>query len=450
MSTEQSPNNSKTRMLLPLDGPVGGNTIIDTSIGGTVPKIFSVGKAVFSADQAKFGDTSLRCYGLDNSLKCIASPEWNFGRSTWYIAASFYALAEPCTFCFYKDDDNYMGLQLVKWGGQFAGHAGFKIRYIRDGRVIAETGEVLTGSLHIMNAWAHFVLQGRVDTATGLMCLESFVDGNFSLKLTIPTDTNRLDFGSWPLYFGRCPIAGRVGLGGLDGFIDEVLVHGDFLLDDGPGGPLAGAGGYSLPTQVTHNRRKITGIGAHNVYEPGFKIRGEGTHLVGGKQISMTGAGQSHVYERFKISNGGQHNVYAGEFKVTGSGEHNVGSVSAVQLRRFKVTGGGQHNVYDSFKVTENGQHTLLSLAIKITGSGQHDVLKRVKMRGEGTHSVRHAILLREAGVHDVKKTATTYQLYYAFAGEPDLESAPWETFASLPHETAAITGEGKHYFPPQ
>lgn len=445
MSKAQSTNDTNTRMMLHLDGLVGSQTIVDDARGSTSPKTFQIKNAVLADDQVNFGVTSLGCYGLDNSLKVIASPEFNFGTSVWTLDAWFYSNgnAEPCVFCWYLDDDNYFGYQLSQWKPTTASYV---LRYMLNGRLIAES--TLFGSSVMGVGWAHFVLEGGLETSptTGLPLVRSYVDGGIGKTMHIPAEINGLNFGSWPLYVGRCPIAGRAGLGGLDGFIDEVRLHAGPILAS-PGDIPAAGGSYDLPTQASAIRRKITGTGRHNVYEPGFKIRGEGVHLVGGKQIRITGIGQHNVREPFKVRGAGQHNVLESGFKIRGEGEHNVGSISATQLRRFKTTGTGRHNVYDSFQIRGDGTHTLLSLAITIRGAGQHDVRRLYAIRGEGQHSVRHAIQITESGLHDVKKTTTKFALYYQFGSEPDLDAAPWQTFASLPYETPTITGTGKHYF---
>lgn len=437
MSKAQSTNDENTRMMLHLDGIVGTQVIVDDALGSLAPKTFVVGNAEFTTEQVNFGATSLRCYGLDNSIKVQGSPEWNFGRSVWTVDAWFYALAEPCAMCWYLDDENYMGFVLVRWTTTTAT---YRIRYVLQGRVIGESNLF---TANVMGEWTHLAMSAAINVISSLPAVSSHYDGVLGKTFTNTSDVPTLDFGSFPLYVGRCPIEGRAGLGGLDGYLDEVRVHaGPLITTDIPAGTE-----YDLPTQATALRRKITGTGRHNVYEPGFKVRGEGVHLVGGKQIRITGAGQHNVREAFKVRGTGQHNVLESGFKVRGEGEHNVGSTSATQLRRFDITGTGRHNVYDSFQIRGNGTHTLLSLAIQIRGAGQHDVRRRYSIRGEGQHSVRHAIQLTERGIHDVKKTTTKYALYYLFGSEPDLDAAPWQTFAALPYETPAITGTGKHYF---
>ena len=150
----QQTNNALTRLLLHFDGSDGDTTFVDSAVGNIATHSFS-GGGVLSSDQARFGPTSLRCYGVNGGVRVAAAPDWNFGNSAWTIDCWIYPLFGPVSpFCFYLDDDNYMGF--VSQGvaqGESSSNARMRFAYKLNGRMIDEDGPAVIGVA--LNQWNH-------------------------------------------------------------------------------------------------------------------------------------------------------------------------------------------------------------------------------------------------------------------------------------------------------
>jgi len=101
------------------------------------------------------------------------------------------------------------------------------------------------------------------------------------------------------------------------------------------------------------------------------------------------------------------------------------------QLRESRYEIAGAHNLTVAMRLESAGTHNVTT-AGSLQSAGSHNVMRRVRLESVGNHEIAGDIL---------------YELYYAFGAAPNLDGAPWETFANLPHTTAVITGEGFHYF---
>jgi len=82
------------------------------------------------------------------------------------------------------------------------------------------------------------------------------------------------------------------------------------------------------------------------------------------------------------------------------------------------------------------------------TGFGRHSVFASITGMGFGRHSVVASITGRSAALHRVANAAlAVYELYRGVDESPDLDAAPWETFATLPHDTAALDVSHAYHF---
>ncbi len=84
------------------------------------------------------------------------------------------------------------------------------------------------------------------------------------------------------------------------------------------------------------------------------------------------------------------------------------------------------------------------------TGSaiGENTVLQAFAGEGIGEHSVLQASTGSANGHHRLANDALAlYELYRGVDAAADLAAAPWETFASLPHDTAALDASHTYHF---
>jgi hypothetical protein len=428
MANPAQPNDTNTRALYHFDGD-----FTNAARGSSTEKILTVGGSLSTAD-AKFGAQSLLCYGRDNNIKLHPNIDWQFGTTTWTIDAWFkFISGEPFLMGWWEDNDNYLTIEFQR----LAGTTGYwQIRHRLNGLDIGTPDGGPYSQVVMDSAWYHFAMTRESTTRLSIAA-----DGDFQATggLTVPA-TQRFDLNRWPLYFGRSLRFGADALGDFHGYVDEIRVHNGALVSGILGGIT-----YHEPQEKYRESVVLAGPGRYNLATT-RTIEGRGTHLLGGTQVQMDGPGVSHIYAAVQNDGPGVHQLYSAK-QIDGLGESSLGLASDPQMRTYRQNGLGAHNIYDGVQIDAAGQYNMNLVARQIDGPGTHHLRRAVVIEGRGQHNIRQAVQIDGSGLHAIRETIVKYHLWYNLGSAPDLTAAPDETFASLPHTSAVISGEGLWYF---
>jgi len=108
-------------------------------------------------------------------------------------------------------------------------------------------------------------------------------------------------------------------------------------------------------------------------------------------------------------------------------------------LNGFEAVTRGGWAISGPYTARGRGRFAVTS-AYTAEGRGKWAVCSSYTASGRGAFSILLACLATGRGRYRTMNDALTgYELYRGIDAEPDFDSAPWETFTSLPHETAAL-----------
>jgi len=96
----------------------------------------------------------------------------------------------------------------------------------------------------------------------------------------------------------------------------------------------------------------------------------------------------------------------------------------------------GHYSIYNKYTGQVQGRYAIIDVYEKYTGEikGHYAILRKYEGEIKGRYrSAQDAVDL--------------YELYRGVDAMPDFDAAPWETFASFPHETAALDASHVYYF---
>lgn len=115
------------------------------------------------------------------------------------------------------------------------------------------------------------------------------------------------------------------------------------------------------------------------------------------------------------------------------------GRGAASAYNSFGGTGQGQATITASYGATGRGQATIAA-NYGATGRGHHLAQNTFGGSGRGKFAICGAYGGRSGGAHRAANaTLARYELYVGIDGAPDFTAAPFETFTTLPHATAAL-----------
>ena len=233
-------NNERTRLLFACEGEPGDTALPDTGVGGRAKTVTNGG--VLTADQAKYGSTSLRCAGVATNVTVAPTYDWLFGPSDFMIDGWFWFLANPFPWVFYLDADNWFGLEHVRTWGTGAGpasHVNYNLRLRVAGQDLIPVDASGDGAEILTGAWVYLVVarqNGR---------LWYLVDGEDVGYADLPSTRYPLNLQSWPLYVGRGVSRGFADLRHMNGYVDEFRIQLDSATLFDP--PVAGLKGVTVP-----------------------------------------------------------------------------------------------------------------------------------------------------------------------------------------------------------
>jgi len=105
-------------------------------------------------------------------------------------------------------------------------------------------------------------------------------------------------------------------------------------------------------------------------------------------------------------------------------------------LRKYIDTLTGHFKIYNTFENQMKGHFAIIQVYVAYLNemSGRFSVLREFTNQMSGRYRVAN-------------DSDDQYELYRGVGVEPDLTAAPWETFSSLPHESAALAANNDYYF---
>ncbi len=110
-----------------------------------------------------------------------------------------------------------------------------------------------------------------------------------------------------------------------------------------------------------------------------------------------------------------------------------------IAMASYGATGGGLANAFGSFAADGAGLHPAFGSFVS-AAAGLHDAFGSFAANGAGLAAVLLPCGAQIAGLHRAANDALDrYELYRGADADPDFLAAPWETFTSLPHESAAL-----------
>lgn len=114
---------------------------------------------------------------------------------------------------------------------------------------------------------------------------------------------------------------------------------------------------------------------------------------------------------------------------------------------RYAAEPTGTHRRSNTYAAEPAGVYHVVAIAAAIEPAGTHLVRNAYAAEPSGTHGIFGGFAREAAGMHRVANADDErYELFRGVDGSPDF-SSPWETFASLPHTTAALTAGNTYHF---
>ena len=415
-------NGATCVLLLHGEGVDGSVDIVDKGVGGVPNTITPYEQARLSTDAQKIGESSIYCDG--GGAYVLANASSNFRFSTLPFTVDYWVnVSEPIRaylFAWWLDDDNFFTLERMTTGGT---ETRFRVRFRLAGEdVFTATGAAVTA----FSGWRHVAVTRSGDTT------RLFIDGTvYATDVQGSGNAYTCNLQAWPLYIGGALQMGVDGLQYLNGYIDEFRV-------------LKGAAAWTAnfttytnaysPTFEQHDR------GGHRI-RAAFEQHDRGAYGVILHPFEQHDRGAYYVYGAFEQHDRGAHNIF-------GSYEQHDRGVHGVVLRPFEQHDRGFYRIRQGYTQHDRGGFGIHSGAFVQHDRGAHIVRAGFLQHDKGIHHLRINFEQHDKGVHRIEDTSIEgYELFYGDGSEPDLTTAPWETFASLPHTSGVITGEGLHYF---
>jgi hypothetical protein len=409
-------------LLLHGEGDDGSADIVDSAAGGLTKTVTPYEQARIATAAQKYGNSSIFCGSGASYVHVAASNDFRF--STLPFTVDFWAnVSEPLRaylFAWWVDDDNFFALERMTSNGT---QQRFRLRFRQDGEdvFIAEGGAVTA-----FDGWRHVAATRSGDTT------RLFIDGTlYASDVQASGDPYACNIQTWPLYIGGGTWMGQIGLHYLHGYIDEFRVLKAEAAWTASFTPYDNA--YT-PRFVQHDR------GSHHL-RASYVQHDRGLYGVARHPFAQHDRGIHHTYGAFEAHDRGAYHIYD-SFVQHDRGVYGVARHPFVQHDR------GGYRIRDSYTQHDRGGHGIASGSYTQHDRGGYIIRAGFTQSDRGTYNLRLQFEQHDRGEYRIADTTIEgYELFYAFDAEPDLTAAPWETFSSLPHESAAITGEGLHYF---
>lgn len=154
-------------------------------------------------------------------------------------------------------------------------------------------------------------------------------------------------------------------------------------------------------------------------------------------KIKVTYAGEEWLTyataPSFTLSEGyGEKTVY---FKVKNTyGDSPIINDSILYLSDYIWLGRGKYSLLNGFTSLARGKYKLIYISREWLGRGVYRILGIFQHTAKGQYRIADDDLER-------------YELYVGTDSSPDFESAPLETFTTLPHDTPALDASHTYYF---
>lgn len=414
-------NGATCVLLLHGEGPEDSINIVDKSASGLPKVITPFEEARITRTAQKIGDSSIFLDGGGAYVQIAASSNFRF--TTLPFTIDFWVnVSTPIRaymLAWWLDDDNFFTLERMTTNGT---QSRFRVRFRLAGvDIFTATGAAVTA----FDGWRHVAIT-RSGVTTRL-----FIDGTVYATDVQASTAYTCNLQAWPLFVGGALQLGVDGLQYLHGYIDE------FRILKGEAAWIANFTTFTnpySPTFVQHDR------GAYHTRR-GFAQHDRGVYGVILHPFAQHDRGAHHVYGAFEQHDRGAHHIYD-------SYEQHDRGLHGIALRPFVQHDRGFHRIRQDYVQHDRGGFGIHSGAFVQHDRGAHIVRAGFIQHDKGTHNLRINFVQHDKGVHRIADTSIeSYELFYNFGSAPDLTGAPWETFSSLPHTTAVITGEGLHYF---
>ena len=430
-------NDADMRMLRHCEGVQGSTTIVDSAVGGTA-KSFTCGGYIDHA-QAKFGDSSLYCYGINNNLTVAASTDFNFGWDPWTLEiwARIATGSKAHLFCWYLDEDNYFGLEHVTGAGD---KVQFLLRWMDQGVQRLALTRISSKERTVVGDWHCFRIMRDTGYGIGIYIDDQYyTEGVIEGDYLNPISFTEFNFGAFPLYIGRAPKLGLEGLQHLDGHIDEVSLHMSCEWGYGLRGPIAVRPVPAAP------RFEQSGRGLY-VIRANREQRAAGEFGIGSHRYVQSARGTCTIRAGVEQAARGTFNLLANR-EQGATGIFGVGDAYPTP-RAYEQTARGSFVTRESREQSARGVFNVYTVRYEQTATGTYNLRIACDNQGVGTYAIQARREQAGRGQFAVNSAAAgQYELYHALGSEPDLTAAPWKTFASLPYESSTtMAGEGKHY----
>lgn len=119
-------------------------------------------------------------------------------------------------------------------------------------------------------------------------------------------------------------------------------------------------------------------------------------------------------------------------------------------LAQFIQDGRGLRTIYNTFSpLSGRGKYVVELSTYSGLGRGKYYIgFEPYGAQGRGKYKFLIYCAEQGRGFHRVANDALAeYELYRGVDGSPDFDSDPWETFANLPHESAALDPDHTYHF---
>lgn len=404
-----------TLLLIHADGDDGSIAFTDAAMGRTLS---IVGDVTNSHDRAKFGNGSIKLlgdYGLDAArVSAAASSDWDFG--TGGLTVDFWAWSYAATnrphFCgWYTDPSNL--LEIGKHSEFGTGLIRYRARYVLLGATVFD---IVTDPLDVQDEWAHFAFV-RDGSAVRL-----YINGSLAASGTVSASLD-LDLSAMAM------IVGRTGLDGMDGHLDEFRVSSvaryssNFVPQSEPySGTRAGA---CRGTADLLNARAGAARGSSNL-------------IISVREGAARGSAHFIGY-RSGASRGTSILVNSREAAARGASDWIVHSYTGASR--------GSAVLLEARAGASRGRSALLATGYAGASRGIATLRSERSGAARGTADWMQTYTAASRGAAAWSDGVARYELFRGVGAMPDLEAAPWETFTTLPHETAALTYPNTYYF---
>lgn len=419
-------NDANTKLLLHFDRA----PLADDAVGGTTKTLVNGGTLCNTVSRVKFGYGSLLCYGVNGNLTVQPSADFRLAGGDFMIEGWFWVGEEPYLFCWYGDANNYFALQHL---ASIGATCRLRLRWRIAGETIISIDD--PGYATLKNGFHHVaVIREGIELAI-------YVDGAPYAAGELPSAIYPVNLQNWPLYVGR-GLTSSGALGHFGGWIDEFRVH------------------RAIPDAL------VGGVGTES-FTPATEAYAERCHQIARGIYPVRRPCQQVARGIYSLALYSCHQIARGVHVVRSAGHQIARGVHPVRAARHQIARGVYvvggtispplkfcHQVCRGVYALRAARHQVARGVYNMAMTSAHQIARGVYRVDCSCHQVARGVysIKREAhqiarGVYAIEEAEDAYELYYAQDGEPDLEGDPWETFASLPHETAAISGAGVHNF---